>query len=62
MEGLNVLPIKFLAHYKSAYGAEDPRGPINWEKALEELKEYGDKDLPIYALEEGHYEVISDNK
>jgi hypothetical protein len=58
MEGLNVLPIKFLAHYKSEYGAEDPRGPIDWEKALEELKNYGDKSLPIYALEEGHYEVI----
>ncbi|MBU0894787.1 MAG: Type 1 glutamine amidotransferase-like domain-containing protein [Nanoarchaeota archaeon] len=58
MEGLGVLPIKFLAHYKSAYGGKDTRGPINWEKALEELKNFGEKDLPIYALEEGHFKII----
>ncbi len=58
MDGLGVLPIKFLAHYKSLYGVDDPRGPVNWEKGYEDLKKYGDKDLPIYALEEGHFVVI----
>lgn len=58
MDGLNVLPLKFLSHYKSSYGAEDPRGPVDWEKALDELKKYGDKNIPIYALKEGHYKVI----
>jgi hypothetical protein len=57
-DGLGILPIKFLAHYKSSYGADDPRGPIDWDKALAELKNYGDADLPIYALEEGDYVVI----
>ena len=58
MDGLGILPIKFLAHYKSEYGADDPRGPINWESALEELKNYGDTSLPVHALKEGGYVVI----
>ncbi len=58
MDGLGILPVKFLAHYKSAYGNDDPRGPIDWEKAYKELEMYGDKSLPVYALEEGNYVVI----
>lgn len=58
MDGLGTLSIKFLAHYKSEYGIDDPRGPIDWEAALEELEEYGDASLPIYALKEGEYVVI----
>lgn len=58
MNGLGILPIKFLPHYNSPYGNDDPRGPINWDKAHEELKVYGDQSLPIYALEEGQYVVI----
>ena len=59
MDGLGILQIKFLPHYKSSYGKEDPRGPVNWEKAYEELINYEDK-LPIYALEEGDYVVIEE--
>lgn len=59
MDGLGILPIKFLAHFKSEFGSNDPRGPINWEKAYQELEEYGDKKLPIYALEEGDYRVFN---
>lgn len=55
MEGLGILPIKFLAHFKSDYGKDDPRGPIDWDAAYSLLQEYGDKDLPIYALQEGEY-------
>lgn len=58
MDGLGVLPIKFLAHYRSLYGNDDPRGPIDWGKAHRELEIYGDKSLPIYALEEGEYVVF----
>jgi len=58
MEGLGILPIKFLAHYKSAYGNNDPRGPVDWEKGLQELKTYGDTNLPIHALEEGEFVII----
>jgi len=58
MEGLGVLPIKFLPHYQSNYGSTDPRGPIDWEKAKKELAQYGDAALPIYALNEGDFKVF----
>ncbi|MCX6793116.1 MAG: Type 1 glutamine amidotransferase-like domain-containing protein [Candidatus Falkowbacteria bacterium] len=58
MDGLGILPIKFISHYKSNYGDDDPRGVIEWEKAYKELESYGDKSLPIYALEEGDFIVI----
>ncbi len=58
MGGLGILPIKFLAHYKSSYGNDDPRGPIDWEQSYETLKTYDDVQLPIHALEEGHFVVI----
>ena len=28
MDGYGILPVKFLPHYKSDYGVNDPRGPI----------------------------------
>ncbi|MFA6601630.1 MAG: hypothetical protein WCT02_02095 [Candidatus Paceibacterota bacterium] len=58
MNGLGILSLKFLAHYQSFYGNNDPRGPVDWEKAYEELKSYGDQTLPIYALKEGEYVVV----
>ncbi|MEK7649181.1 MAG: hypothetical protein AAB400_04720 [Patescibacteria group bacterium] len=58
MDGLGILPIKFLAHYLSEYGKDDPRGPIDWKTAYEELRQYGDQGLLIHALEEGQYIVI----
>ena len=58
MDGLGVLPVKFLAHYKSDFGVDDPRGPIDWNKAYSDLEEYGDTSLPIHALEEGHFVVM----
>lgn len=59
MDGLGILPIKFLPHFKSSYGSTDLRGSIDWDKAYEELKNYKDTSLPIYALEEGDYQVFS---
>ncbi len=58
MDGLGILPVKFLPHYESNYGEDDPRGWINWEAAKEELKNYGDPTFPIYAFNEGFYVVI----
>lgn len=57
MEGLGILPIKFIPHYKSNYDGDSPNGPIDWDKAYQELEDYGDKSLPIYALEEGDFIV-----
>jgi len=58
MDGLGILPIKFIPHYKSDYGNDDPRGPVEWKVAHGELVDYGDKSLPIHALEEGDFIII----
>lgn len=58
MEGLGLLPIKFISHYKSEYGKNDPRGPINWDKAYDELKDYKE-DLPMNTLEEGDIVIFT---
>lgn len=55
IDGIGILPIKFLAHYESDYGKDDPRGQINWLSAKKELENYGDKSLPVYALNEGEF-------
>lgn len=59
MDGLGILPIKFIPHYNSNYGTDDPcRGSTNWEQAKDELKHYGDENIPIYAVEEGDFIVF----
>lgn len=57
-QGLGILPIKAIPHFNSDFGKDDPRGPIDWDKAKRELAQHGDKSLPIYALEEGEFEVF----
>lgn len=57
-DGLGILPIKFVPHYESSFGASDPRGPIDWNNAMHELSQYGDMSLPIYALKEGEYTIF----
>ena len=57
-DGMGIVPIKFIPHYMSAFGNDDPRGSIDWKQAMQELAEYGDKSLPVYALKEGEYEVF----
>lgn len=57
-DGFGILPIKFIPHYQSAFGADDPRGAIDWDEARQELSEYGDRSLKIYALKEGEFEVF----
>lgn len=58
MDGLGILPIKFLAHFKSDYGSVDPRGPVDWDSGFIELRDYKNTNLPIHAPEEGDYVVI----
>jgi hypothetical protein len=58
-DGFGVLPIKFIPHFNSEFGSDDPRGPIDWQAAKDELAEYGDKSLPIYALERAEYVVFN---
>lgn len=60
MEGLGLFPIKYIAHYDSDFGSDDPRGSISWQNAYEELKDYGDTSIPIHALREGEYIIFEE--
>lgn len=60
-DGFGILPIKVIPHYLSDYGSDDPRGPIDWQKAFDDLKNYGDPTLQIYALKEGEFEIFEEN-
>ena len=51
IQGLGILNIKMIAHWKSKIY------DVDWDKAHEELKKYKE-DLPIYALKEGEFVVI----
>jgi hypothetical protein len=51
------LPIKFIPHYQADFEGADPRGQVDWQKAYNDLKAYGDKSLPIHALKEGEFIV-----
>jgi hypothetical protein len=58
MDGLGIWPAKVGVHFYSNYGADDPRGPIDWEAAKAELEAYGDTSLPVYPLKEGEFVVF----
>lgn len=53
--GLNLLPIKFMSHWRSKI---DEYNSINWDKAFQELKDY-QEDFPIYNLAEGEFVVLN---
>lgn len=53
-EGLGLLPIKVIVHWRSDYNAPN----IDWDKAYSELKKYKE-DLPIITLAEGQFELIT---
>lgn len=54
--GLGLLPIKFIPHFRSDYEGEEK--DINWEKALQELKDY-EEDLEIVTLKEGEFKIFN---
>jgi len=49
--GLGLVKVKTIPHYG---GGKEHEPEIGWEKALEELRGYGE-DLPVYALREGEF-------
>ena len=55
-DGLGLLPIKFIPHWKSDYSDDEVRD-IDWDSELEKLKKYED-ELPIYTLSEGEFKVF----
>lgn len=59
VEGLSMVPAKVLVHYESeTYGKVDSRGPIDWQKAWNELAAFGDPAMPILELHEGEFETF----
>lgn len=59
MNGLDVVPVRTIAHYGSDYGISDPRGPIDWVSAETELEVYGNTSYPLHTLPEGEFIVIN---
>jgi len=57
-DGFGILPIKFIPHYESDFGNDDPRGPIDWSRAYSDLESYGKPGVPILALHEGEYKIF----
>jgi peptidase E len=53
-DGLNILPIKVLVHYRSDYNAPN----IDWNKAYHALDSSGDEDMQLLTLHEGEFKVI----
>lgn len=51
VEGLGLLPVKVIAHWKTDIYE------VDWDRALKEIKEYKE-DLPVYTLTEGEFVVI----
>ena len=51
-EGLGLISVKVIVHFKSE------EYNLNWDKALEELKNHKE-ELPVYALKEGEFVVIN---
>jgi len=52
-EGLGLLPIKVISHFRSDYNAPN----IDWNRACEELSAHG-PSLPIMTLAEGQCVVV----
>lgn len=59
LPGLNVLPMKFIPHYKAnSIDEYDAREPVDWDKGYMELEEIGDSSQQIHAMKEGDYVVV----
>ena len=58
MQGSGIVPLNIMVHYGSAYGADDPRGPIDWQKAEAEFQAAIGADKTITHLPEGEFVVV----
>jgi len=56
-DGLGLLPIKFIPHWKSNYSDDEVRD-IDWGAELNKMREYKE-DLPIHTLAEGEFKVFN---
>jgi hypothetical protein len=55
-EGLNLLPIKLIAHWKTE-STNYSENKIDWDRGFQELEKYKEL-LPIYTLKEGEFIVL----
>lgn len=55
--GRGFVDANVITHYESDYGADDPRGPVDWEKMKDDLKEY-DPNTKVYCIGEGDFVVF----
>ena len=57
--GSGLTPLNIIPHYESpTYGNEDSRGPIDWQKANNELKTAIGSNQTVTPLHEGQFTVI----
>lgn len=56
-EGLGLLPIKFIPHWKSAYFDGEEQN-IDWDKIYNDFKNYKE-DLDLLVLREGEFKVFN---
>lgn len=56
--GSGIVPLNIMVHYESAYGKDDPRGPIDWAKARAELQAFIGAEQTITPLREGEFVVV----
>ncbi len=56
--GLDIVHTNTIVHYGSSYGSEDPRGPIDWDKAEQELRAAIGPEAPITKLPEMEFKVF----
>lgn len=47
MDGLSIIPIKFIPHYKSDFGSTDPRAPLTGKRRT---KSYKSTEIQIYLF------------
>jgi hypothetical protein len=56
-KGSGIVKARVIVHYESNFGANNPRGPIDWEAAKQALEPY-DHKLPMHCLHEGEFTII----
>lgn len=54
-DGLGLLPIKVIPHWKSDYNTPN----VDWDKALDDMKAYGDQTAEVLTIGEGEFVVRS---
>lgn len=58
IDGAGIVPLNVIVHFGSNYGDDDPRGPIDWEKAEQDLRLAIEPNATITRLTEGSFIVV----